>query len=112
MWQAPVKRFLRLSCVLLLAVLALSAPARAAEERFNEPLAGLELIRVAGGVYHRGDFSGRGLAQERPAHAVSISDFFLSRTEVTVSQFRTFVEVTGYRTEAERAGARSTSTRS
>jgi len=89
---------------LLLAALALPAPARPAEERFTEPLAGLEFILVPGGAYSRGDFSGKGLAQERPAHAVSVSDFYLSRTEVTVAQYRAFVQATGYRTEAERAG--------
>lgn len=40
---------------------------------------------------------------EHPAHRVAISNAFeISTTEVTVAQFRSFVEATGYKTEAER----------
>ena len=40
---------------------------------------------------------------EKPAHRVVISrKYDLSRTEVTVRQFRKFVEATGYRTDAEK----------
>ncbi|MFO0954799.1 MAG: bifunctional serine/threonine-protein kinase/formylglycine-generating enzyme family protein [Isosphaeraceae bacterium] len=42
---------------------------------------------------------------EQPAHRVRITrPFFLSAHEVTVGQFRRFVEATGYRTEAEKNG--------
>lgn len=93
-----------ITCALLLTNLALPASARSAAERYTEPLAGLEFILVHGGTFLRGDFSGRGLAEEQPAHAVTVSDFYLSRTEVTVAQFRIFIQATGYRTEAEKAG--------
>lgn len=46
----------------------------------------------------------RGGSDEGPLHIVSLSDFYLSRTEVTVQQFHRFVEATGYRTEAEAQG--------
>jgi formylglycine-generating enzyme required for sulfatase activity len=40
---------------------------------------------------------------EKPAHRVVISrKYELSRTEITVGQFRKFVEATGYRTDAEK----------
>jgi len=42
---------------------------------------------------------------ERPVHYAFITrPFHLSRTEVTVAEFREFVEATGYVTEAERSG--------
>jgi len=42
---------------------------------------------------------------ETPSFPVRLTkDFWIGRTEVTVAQFRTFVEATGYRTDAERAG--------
>jgi formylglycine-generating enzyme required for sulfatase activity len=88
----------------VLLALTLPSPDRAAAEVGAEPRAGMEFILVRGGSYRMGDFSGRGLAQERPAHPVTVNDFYLGRTEVTVAQFRAFVEATGYRTEAERAG--------
>jgi len=83
---------------------ALPRAAAAALETFVEPLSGTEFVLVRGGTYRMGDFDGRGLAQERPAHAVSVSDFHLARREVTVAQFRAFVAATGYRTDVERAG--------
>jgi formylglycine-generating enzyme required for sulfatase activity len=45
------------------------------------------------------------LENEYPFHKVRISrPFFVSQTEVTVEQFRAFVDATGYRTDAEEAG--------
>jgi formylglycine-generating enzyme required for sulfatase activity len=95
-------------CAILTALCALTpgfaAPAAADDDRFIEPLAAIEFIRVRGGSFRMGDFTGRGIAAERPAHAVTVSDFYLGRHEVTVEQFRAFVAATGYRTESERAG--------
>ncbi|MFO1206604.1 MAG: SUMF1/EgtB/PvdO family nonheme iron enzyme [Burkholderiales bacterium] len=42
--------------------------------------------------------------EARPQHAVTISAFELVYYEVTVGQFRRFVEATGYITDAERSG--------
>ncbi len=39
---------------------------------------------------------------ETPQHRVKIAEFELGKTEVTVGQFRAFVEDTGYRTDAEK----------
>ncbi len=45
------------------------------------------------------------LTDEQPRHRVRISrPFFLGRHEVTVGQFRAFVDATGYRTDAEKDG--------
>jgi sulfatase modifying factor 1 len=41
--------------------------------------------------------------QERPAHRVRVSGFWIDRTDVTNAQFREFVKATGYVTTAERA---------
>lgn len=42
--------------------------------------------------------------EERPAHLVSVKDFWMGETEVTVGLFKTFINETGYRTEAEKRG--------
>ena len=39
---------------------------------------------------------------ERPVHDVELGDYMIGKTEVTVGQFREFVEETGYVTTAER----------
>jgi|CXWL01.1.fsa_nt_gi formylglycine-generating enzyme required for sulfatase activity len=42
------------------------------------------------------------IADEGPQHRVRIAALALSKTELTVAQFRQFVDATGYRTDAER----------
>jgi formylglycine-generating enzyme required for sulfatase activity len=62
-----------------------------------------ELVRIPAGRFLMGSSSGS--RDERPAHEVTIADgLYLGRTEVTVRQFRAFVEATGYKTDAERLG--------
>lgn len=59
--------------------------------------------RIADGSFVMG--SDRGSADTRPSHRVEItSPFRMSAHEVTVQQFRMFVEATGYTTDAERLG--------
>lgn len=65
-------------------------------------LAGVAMIALPGGVFEMGDTAGDGGADERPAHPVRIAPFRLAGTEVTVGQYRLFVEATGYQTDAER----------
>ena len=78
---------------------------------------GLKLIRIPAGEYRRGTedftklradhpYSGvHSDNHERPAHPVRITKpFELGIHEVSVGQFRQFVQATGYQTEAERSG--------
>ena len=74
-------------------------------ETFREQAANMEFLLVEGGAFTMGDTTGEGTAKERPAHPVSVSDFFLGRTEVTATQFRVFADDAGYVTEAESAGS-------
>lgn len=41
---------------------------------------------------------------EKPAHKVKISDFYMSKYEVTVADFKQFIDETGYVTDAEKEG--------
>ncbi len=62
-----------------------------------------ELVRIPAGCFSMG--SATGDPDEKPVHEVRIGrDFHMGRTEVTVRQFRAFVEATGYRTDAEQRG--------
>ncbi len=61
----------------------------------------LEMVLIPAGSFVMGDSSG--LNDERPAHTVTIAKpFYLGKHEVTVEQFRRFVEATGYATDAEK----------
>jgi formylglycine-generating enzyme required for sulfatase activity len=66
-----------------------------------------ELVRIPPGRFLMGSSSGD--SDERPIHEVRIDhEFSISKTEVTVRQFRAFVEATEYKTDAEKAGWAST----
>ena len=52
-----------------------------------------------------GDQFGDGDSDELPVIQVRVGSFSLGKTEVTVAQFRRFVEATGYQTVAEKEGS-------
>ena len=63
-----------------------------------------ELVRMPAGEYMMGSDAGDG--SEKPVHRVTINSFELGKTEVTVRQFRQFVDATGYQTNAEKGDPR------
>lgn len=58
------------------------------------------MVRIEGGEFLMGSETGE--ADEKPVHRVRVGSFYLSRTEVTVGQWRKFIEDTGYITMAEK----------
>src|SRR5262249_18643255 len=68
---------------------------------------GMRLVRIPAGTFLMGSPAaeqGRS-PHEGPQHKVSIrKPFYLGIHEVTVAQFRAFVEDTGYRTDPEKSG--------
>ncbi|MFK7997732.1 MAG: SUMF1/EgtB/PvdO family nonheme iron enzyme, partial [Granulosicoccus sp.] len=58
-----------------------------------------EMVRIEGGRFQMG--STEGDDDEKPVRSVNVKSFGLGRTEVTVSQWRAFVEDSDYITEAE-----------
>ena len=63
----------------------------------------MEMVLVPAGEFDMGSNEGPG--EERPVHKVKISKpFYTGKYEVTVAQFRAFVDATKYQTEAEKAG--------
>ncbi len=61
-----------------------------------------DFVLVKGGCFKMGDLWGDGDKDERPVHEVCVDDFYMSKYEVTVGEFREFVEDTGYLTKAEK----------
>ena len=60
-----------------------------------------QMVYIPAGSFRMGDIQGGGDSDEKPVHRVSVSAFLLGQTEVTVGQFRAFVDASGYKTEAE-----------
>jgi sulfatase modifying factor 1 len=61
-----------------------------------------EMVLIPGGEFEMG--SADGPEYERPVHAVKVNSFWIDKTEVTVAQFRKFVEATKYVSDAEKFG--------
>ena len=60
------------------------------------------MVWVAGGTFRMGADNDQALPDEYPKHPVTVSGFWIDRTEVTNAQFAAFVRATGYVTTAER----------
>lgn len=68
-------------------------------QRSAEEVAIAEIVWVEGGMFRTG--SDNHCPEERPAHAVTVSGFFIDTTPVTNAQYQAFVEATGHVTVAE-----------
>ena len=65
------------------------------------------MIKVEGGTFQMGATSEQGSdaeSDEKPVHLVTLSDYYIGETEVTVGLFRKFINETGYRTDADKKG--------
>ncbi|EDN69807.1 protein of unknown function DUF323 [Beggiatoa sp. PS] len=63
---------------------------------------GTEMVIVLAGTFKMGDIQGIGNNGEKPVHEVSVKSFAIGRYQITVAEFRQFVEATRYKTEAEK----------
>ena len=57
------------------------------------------MVTIPGGSFLMGTLEGR--TDEKPLHIVTVSSFEIGKYEVTIGQFRKFIEATGYLTDAE-----------
>jgi formylglycine-generating enzyme required for sulfatase activity len=61
-----------------------------------------EMVFVKGGTFLMG--SNDGDEDEKPVHTVTVEDFYIGKYEVTVAQFKKFINETNYRTDADKEG--------
>jgi len=61
-----------------------------------------KMIKVKGGKFRMGNLLAH--VDEKPVHEISVDDFRISKTEITVKQFSKFIHETAYVTNAERNG--------
>jgi len=64
----------------------------------------LNFVPIRGGMFTMGSRSNElnHQSDEAPQHQVRLSAFYMSRYEVTVGEFRKFIEASGYKTDAEK----------
>lgn len=62
----------------------------------------MELVRVPEGIFTMG--SSNRFDDERPQDRISLSEYWIGRTHVTVAQFAAFAKATSFRTQAEKDG--------
>ena len=72
------------------------------QDRLADGSLGPEMVWIPAGSFRMGDIQGGGDDDEKPVHRVSVKRFAMGRYEVTVGEFRQFVNATGYKTEAEK----------
>jgi formylglycine-generating enzyme required for sulfatase activity len=56
---------------------------------------GIEAVLLEGGSFEMGDKFNIGDGDEKPVHKVTLSDFYISVTEVTIQQYKMFCRKTG-----------------
>jgi formylglycine-generating enzyme required for sulfatase activity len=61
------------------------------------------MVFVQGGTFQMGSESGE--SNEKPVHSVTVSDFYLGKYEVTVAEFKAFIDATNYKTDADKSGS-------
>ena len=59
------------------------------------------MVLIEGGSFKMGDIFGEGGENETPVHEVTLADFYMAGYEVTMGEFKKFVQETGYKTSAE-----------
>ena len=63
------------------------------------------MVSIKGGTFKMGGrFTGADLKKDHYMHNVTVNDFTLSKYDVTIQQFKNFINATGYQTEAEKMG--------
>ena len=77
-------------------------PAAVYKKPVQQDTSGIEMVNVPGGCFQMGDNFVDGDGDEKPVHEACANDFAIGKYEVTVGQFRSFVNATGYSTEAEK----------
>ena len=56
-------------------------------------------VLIQGGTFQMGSTIN---SDEQPVHSVTLSNFYMSKYEVTVAEFKEFIDATGYQTDADK----------
>jgi formylglycine-generating enzyme required for sulfatase activity len=81
-----------------------ASPGEVFRDTLRDGGSGPEMVMIPTGSFQMGDIQGGGYSDEQPVHWVSVNAFAMGRYEVTVREFRQFVNATGYVIDAEKEG--------
>ncbi len=79
------------------------APEAGTQHKVLQP----DMVFIRGGTFQMGSEEGSDV--EKPVHSVTVGDFYMGRYEVTVAEFKRFIDDTGYITDAEKNGGEGSS---
>ena len=96
----------RYNAVVLVLVMFLTTTFAPSANPGEQPEVLEHMVLVRGGSFRMGDVFAEGNKDEMPVHNVELSDYYISRFEVTVAEYRAFVSETEYVTRAERFDSR------
>jgi hypothetical protein len=77
-------------------------PGKVFRDRLVDGSFGPEMVWIAAGSFRMGDIQNGGHDDEKPVHRVSVGQFAMGKYEVTVGEFRRFVNASGYKTDADK----------
>jgi hypothetical protein len=80
----------------------LMEPGKISRDELSDGSKGPETVVISAGRFQMEDIQGGGDSDEKPVHWVSVNKFAMGRYEVTVKEFRRFVNATRYKTDAEK----------
>ena len=81
---------------------AAQAAKQAAVEKQNSNSLTPQMVYVQGGSFDMGSKDGE--RDEKPVHRVTVNSFYMGKYELTVGEFRKFVNAANYKTSAEQEG--------
>lgn len=81
-------------------------PAPVGKSDFTEYSTGASFTMkyLSGNSFQMGSNDADANSYEKPVHTVHLGEFYMSKYEVTIGEFRKFIAATGYRTDAEKEG--------
>jgi len=61
-----------------------------------------DIIFIKGGTFKMGSDDSDSFDREKPIHEVTVSDFYIGKYQVTVNDFKQFIDATSYKTDADK----------
>ena len=91
-----------LSCIFAILFIITNEGVSFPAEKRNDVGVYIKFEFIKGGCFQMGNTFEEGNDDEKPVHEVCLDDFYMGKYEVTVGEFRKFIDDTRYKTDAEK----------